>query len=456
MSFTLRKDQIEDLGYFLNHPKALFLSEPGTGKTPVVNVLQRALWDEQNIASVWPMPDKLLEKNREEAFRFGQWQHEDDVVIVKKPSDLQKPARVFLMTFARFRLSWDALPERVKAFQSDEHHKGFGGHESGQTRAMYAFMQKQGEWFLPMTGTLYNGKPDTCYPPLQVIEPRYYGNYDSFKAHHHVIDIFSGKVCGYRHQDHLQKLLDLHSRRRLWKDIHGDHKPVVQIEQATMEPEQREMYDELREKALLELDRFFVDGTLPGVNFIRARQIMEHPNFFPDLTRPGETVDIIPGRRPGKLDLLDLHFENAAANRKPLVVYATQIPQQEQIFELARTYSPKIALLNGQTKDRDIDAKFRRGEVEWIVASPLVADAGYNWQWCGDTEVDHAIFASLDFRDTTFIQAYRRFMREARKSALRLTVLKYRNSLDDRIAYLVNKKSREAHLVDPSREVLEL
>lgn len=456
MSFTLRPDQIEDLGYFLNNPKALFLSEPGTGKTPVVNVLQRALWDEKNIASVWPMPDKLLEKNREEAFRFGMWSNPDDVVIARSEADFQKPARVFLTTFARFRMSWKSLPERVRAFQSDEHHKGFGGHASGQTQAMYSFMQKQGEWFLPMTGTLYNGKPDTCFPVLNVIEPRYYGNYDSFKAHHHVVDIFTGKTSGYQNLAHLQMLLALHARRRLWAEVHGDHKPVIQIEQVAMEPEQRSMYEELREKALLELERFFVDGTLPGVNFIRARQIMEHPNFFPDLTTPGQTVDISPGRRPGKLDLLDFHFENAAVNRKPLVVYATQIPQQQQIFEVARTYNPKIALLNGQTKERDIDEKFRRGEIEWIVASPLVADAGYNWQWCGDQEVDHAIFASLDFRDTTFIQAYRRFMREARKSALRITVLKYRNSLDDRIAYLVNRRSREAQLVDPTREILEL
>lgn len=456
MSFTLRTDQIEDLGYFLNHNKALFLSEPGTGKTPVVNVLQRALWDEQNLASVWAMPDKLLEKNREEAYRFGLWQNPDDVVIAKSEKDFLKPARVFLTTFARFRMSWKALPERVKAMQTDEHHKGFGGHDSAQTQAMYNFMRERGTHFLPMTGTLYNGKPDTCYPVLQVIEPRYYGNYDSFKAHHHVIDIFTGKVSGYRHQDHLQMLLAQHSRRRLWKDIHGDHKPVIQIEQANMEPEQRELYDELREKAVLELDRFFVDGTLPGVNFIRCRQIMEHPNCFPDLTAPGKFIDIIPGRRPGKLDLLEFHMEDAAVNRKPLVIYATQIPQQEQIFALARRFNPRVALLNGNTKDRDIDVKFRRGEVEWIVASPLVADAGYNWQWCGDTEVDHAVFASLDFRDTTFVQAYRRFMREARQSALRLTVLKYRNSLDDRVCYLVNSKSREAHKVDPTRDILEL
>lgn len=459
MKFQLREDQISDLAYFMANPKALFLSEPGTGKTPVVCVLQRWLWTEHQIGTVWTMPSKLMVKNKEEAMLFGQWPSSDDVVIVESEKDLEKPAKVFIMTFARFRMSWEKLPSYVTALHIDEHHKGFGGVNSGQTNAMNQFMWTRGTHYLPMTGTLYNGKPDTCYSALSIIEPRYYGNYDGFKNFHHVIDLWTGKVTDYRNLDHLQKLLTKHGRRRLWRDIHGDVNIVLHKEIVDMEPEQQRLYDTLKDEAILELERFFVDGTLPGVAFIRCRQILEHPNYFPDLTMPGTTVDIIPERRPGKLELLDLHFENHAANKQPLVVFASLIPQQRQILELSREHGLRFEILNGEVSHAEssqISKAFETGALDGLVCSPLVADAGFNWQFSGGKEVSHAIYASLDFRDTSFVQSYGRFLRGKRESALRLTILKYRNSLDDRIAYLVNKKSRDAQKVDPSRTILEL
>lgn len=459
MTFQLRPDQIEDLAYFMNTPKALFLSDPGTGKTPPVCVLQRWLWTEHKIGTVWVMPNKLMEKNLSEAMIFGQWPSSDDVVIVNKEADLEKPAKVFIMGFKRFRMSWRKLPDYVTALHVDEFHKGFGGPKSQQTIAHNEFMATRGTHYLPMTGTLYNGKPDTCYPALKIIEPRYYGSYDGFKYFHHVYDIFTGKLIGFRNLDHLQKLLSKHGRRRLWRDIHGDHKPVIHREIVDMEPEQRALYNELKTAAFLELEKFFIDGTLPGVNFIRCRQIMEHPNHFPDLTTPGQFVDIIPGRRPGKLDLLDIHFEDHAANKTPVVVFAALRPQQAQVLDLARSYGLKAELINGEITSAEaarISETFVRGETNALVCSPLVADCGFNWQFCGDQEVCHAIYASMDFRDTSFVQSYGRFMRQARQAALRLTILTYKNSLDDRILFIVNKKSREAHMVDPTREVLEL
>jgi len=458
MTFQLRQDQIEDLAYFLQNPRALFLSEPGTGKTPPVCVLQRHLWNEYQTGTVLVMPDKLLGKNRDEALKFGLWD-KGDVIIVEKEADIRPPARLFLMTAARFRLSWQKLPDYVTALHIDEYHKLFGGVTSAQTAAMNQFMWTHGKYFLPMTGTLYNGKPDTCYSALAIIEPRYYGNYDQFKAFHHVIDMWTGKVIDYDNLDHLRKLLDRHSRRRLWADVHGEAEIVIHKEVVDMEPQQRELYDTLKDEAILELEKFFVDGTLPGVAFTRCRQIMEHPNSFPDLTNPKQTVDLIPGKRPGKLDLIDLHLEDHAVNKAPLVIFASLLKQQDQLLELTKTYNLRFDILNGEVNHKDAYAMskaFERGDLDGIIASPIVADMGHNWQFSANKEVSHAIYASLDFRDSSFVQSYMRFMREKRRSALRLTVMKYRDSLDFRIATLINKKSRDANKVDPTRKILDL
>lgn len=457
--FQLRQDQIEDLAYFMENKKALFLSDPGTGKTPVVCVLQKWLWTEKQTRTVWVMPSKLLEKNRDEAFRFGCWGRKNDVVIVETEKDLEKPAKVFLMTFARFRLSWEKLPFTFKALHIDEYHKGFGGATSAQTEAMKMFMMRQGAYFLPMTGTLYNGKPDSCYSAISTIEPRYYASYQSFKNFHHNIDPFTGKVEYFRNLKHLQELMLKHGRRRLWRDIHGDVEIVIHREDVGMECEQRALYDKLKEDAILELERFFIDGTLPGVNFIRCRQIMEIPNYFPDLLESGKTVDLIPKRRSGKIELLDIHFENHAANKDPVVVFSSLIKQQEEILNLARKHGLRAELINGEINSKEsgrISRAFESGDLDVLVCSPIVADCGYNWQFSGDKEVSHAIYVSMDFRDTSFIQSYGRFTRQKRSEALRLTVMNYSDSLDDRIRMIIKKKSADANVVDESRPIIEI
>ena len=58
------------------------------------------------------------------------------------------------------------------------------------------------------------------------------------------------------------------------------------------------------------------------------------------------------------------------------------------------------------------------------------------------------IFASLDFLDTTVLQAYRRMVRGKRGSPLRITVLLYEDSLDHRITWIIYEKSLDAHKVD--------
>jgi hypothetical protein len=58
--------------------------------------------------------------------------------------------------------------------------------------------------------------------------------------------------------------------------------------------------------------------------------------------------------------------------------------------------------------------------------------------------------------DDSFVQAYRRGIRGARTSALLIYVLEYRDSIDQRIMQIIEQKSREAHKVDPTKEIFKL
>lgn len=382
----------------------------------------------------------------------------------KLPYELANPGntKVFLMGFEAYATHWSALPKFVKAVQVDEIHKGYKGDSSQRTQGFYdSFFRGPMEYFLGMTGTLVSGRLDSAYPAIRVIEPRYYPSYKGFYYYHSIEDPITGKLKAWRNHDKLSAIFRKHAIRYTFESVYGKEAKVIIPEYVEMSEKQREIYDKFKEEAFVELDKFYLDGTQPGVGFIRARQIMEHPNAFPDLSDPesGKTIDIMKGARSGKEERLDIHFDDHSRTGKPVIVYAALKPQQYQILELARSYGLKAEVLNGDVTPKrrgEIDLAFREGRLNCIIASPAVADVGFNWQFCGDQEVDHLIFASLDFLDTTVLQAYRRAIRGKRGRPLRITVLLYENSLDNRITWIIYEKSLDAHKVDPSHEVLRL
>jgi hypothetical protein len=443
------------------NPKCLFLHDPGVGKTPPVCVMQQHLWQDHQAGTVWSMPKALLNKNYDEILRFTDLTSEDVVIVDGTPKKvkaaIESSAKVRLMGFDRFARCWKDQPSFVQAHHVDEIHMGFGGAESGRTQEFLEAGRKW-PWFIGMTGTLVNGRLDTCWPAIHVIEPRYYGSYKSFYHYHAFVDDL-GEFLGWRNHAKLSKILSIHGIRRTFEMVHGPEAKVQFTEVVDMAPRQRELYDQFEKQAFLELEKFFIDGTQPGVSFIRARQIMEHPNEFPDLTADGEFVDILGGEAPAKEQAIEVHFSDHVRTGKPVIVFASMKPQQRRIVALAERMGMTVALMNGDTSTKrrgEIDEAFRAGLIQVLVCSPAVASVGFNWQFWGDQEVDHMIFASLDFKDTSFFQAYRRAMREKRRTPLRITILEYLNSLDQRVFEINRQKAADAHLVDPTRQKLEL
>jgi hypothetical protein len=53
-----------------------------------------------------------------------------------------------------------------------------------------------------------------------------------------------------------------------------------------------------------------------------------------------------------------------------------------------------------------------------------------------------------------FIQGYRRAVRRARTKPLRVTTQSYLDSVDLKVMTINVRKSRDAHLVDPTQEII--
>ena len=427
---ALRDYQVADLAFYMANQKCLNLSDAGTGKTPSVVVMQWWLWTQHGIGTVWPQPKSLLKKNKKEILRFTGFKDEDVVIVDGTPEQVKKQlesgAKVFLMGFRRLTLSWRKLPAHVKAVHIDEMHMGYKSADSQNSLALFKmFDTGRMTWFLGMTGTLIDGKLSSAYPAIRVIEARYYMSHEGFLNHHAVLG-FDGKIEGWKNHDKLAKIFGRHAIRRTFASVHGEQEVVHIPEMVDMAPMQRRYYETFRDDAILELEQFFIDGTLPGVAFTRARQLMEHPNNFPDLREPGKFLDILKGEPTEKEERLKVHLEEHWLNEKPLIIFTPLIPQQQRIAQILESMRFKFGVINGDQsrKQRDkVDEDFIAGHIQVVLATEQTASFGYNWQFCGEQEVDHEIFIALGFSDATFVQARQRAIRGKRRSPLRLTTL---------------------------------
>jgi hypothetical protein len=474
--FKLRTDQLARLAHVISpgNEKTMDLSDPGTGKTPVAAVNHWRRMAESGMQTVWVQPKALMPKNVHEILRFTPFTEKDVAILDGTTAKVDKAMRskpaVLLMGPDRFKRVASQLPAEYGALDVDEFHMCFGGAggrmvngwpaPSARVEAFYEHMKgvKQSVF---MTGTIINGRLDTAFPAIHAIEPNYYPfGYEDFLRTHAYVDEY-GKPFAWHDHQRLSQIFGRHAVRVTFEEIFGKQEVVFQTEWLAMNAKQLEIYKQFEDQAYLELENFMIDGTMPGTACIRARQIMEHPNYFPDLRDPHlPRVDIMPGERPAKLDALEIHFEDHKRLGTPVIVFAALVPAMEQIAELARSMGLRVApIMNGDAspkQKKEADEGFRAGRYDVLVGSAPVCGIGFNWQFWGPQmqETDHVIFSSLSYQDSDFIQGYRRTVRQKRTKPLRVTTQAYFKSVDGRVMTIIERKSRDAHLVDPTRELV--
>lgn len=450
MRMTPRPHQIADLSFYMQTKRCLNLSDPGAQKTGSAAMYSWYLASEKNIKSAWAMPKSLLRKNKQDLLDFSHFRNEEVMIYDGTPAQREqlirkKDTKVLLMGFDRWSSEWDEIlhhhPE-LGHLTVDEMHLGYAGHDSGRTQAFYDSM-KEVDTFLGMTGTIIKGRLSSAYPALQVIEPRFYGSYGGFLGFHSVRDDATGKITGWRNHEKLRQIFMNVAVRHTFEEVHGPESKVIIPELCDMNAAQRKVYDAMEEDALVELEDSFLAAGSMAVAAIRCRQLMAHPETF------GLKVGLT-----GKDERLKIHLGDAVQSGEPIAVFASLIPEQLRIVELAKSMGLRTGLINGTVsaaRRAEIDAQFQAGLLDCVVASPATAGIGFNWN-----HLRVMVFASLDYQDDSFMQAYRRGIRGKRETPLLIYVLEYRDSIDQRIMKIIEMKSRESHLVDPTKEIYKL
>lgn len=351
-------------------------------------------------------------------------------------------AKVVICTFAFMSMHWErvleAFPE-IDLLLVDELHMAYGGLESRLTESFFHVNRKVSR-FVGMTGTLINGRLDTAFPALHVIEPRYYGNRMGFYYEHVAAMDDYGRPIRWKNEAKLSAIINKHSIRRTFEEVYGKEDVVFFAETIDMHEKVREAYDEFHETAILELqDGRVLDGSMTGVAQMRARQIMGHPEtMLADIPKWTE-----------KDERLIVHLNKGV---KTLVFAALQ-PEQERILRLCEELGLRAELINAHVSGAQrarIDEMAQRGELDVIVASGPTTAVGYNWEM-----FDLVIFVSIDFMDVNILQAYRRASRGSRTRTLHVVFFKYEDSIDDRMYEIVKDKSTLANRVDATRPILD-
>lgn len=371
-----------------------------------------------------------------------QWVEEPETFKDLIAEAAQNGAKVFICTFSFMSAHWERLLEAapdIDLLLVDELHMGYGGVESKQTESFY-WVNRHVSRFVGMTGTLINGRLDSAFPAIHVIEPLYYGSLNGFYIEHAAVTDDFGRVVVWKNHNKLTQILARHGIRRTFEEVYGEEPVVFFTEYVPIGEDVKDSYDEFHEQALLELeDGRVLDGSLPGVALIRARQILGHPETMlsgiPEWTEKDERLRI--------------HL----AEGKRTLIFAALQPEQERILRLCQSLGLRVALINANVGSRHrelIDEAAQRLELDVIVASGPTVAVGFNWEM-----FDLVIFASIDYMDTNIFQAYRRASRGTRTSILRVIFLRYEDSIDDRQYDICRAKSQLAHEVDATRKVLE-
>lgn len=440
-NFSLRPYQLSQLFFHMTHERSLNLSAPGTGKTPVACLYINYLIEQKQCKVAFVMPKSLLMKNYQELLNFTNLKEEDLQIVTgnppaKRQSFYDNPnIKVFLMGFDNFSNEWEKLPSEIGGLVIDEVHMGYKTDSSKRTQSFYRAMRKI-RYFLGMTGTLIDGRLNSAYPMIRVINPNYYFSYNQFMAIHGVYD-WDGNLVGWRNHERLSRILSNHAVAIRFQDAYKDSpKPVIISELCQIDKKHKELYQTMEEQALIELEDGYLDATdSGGVKQLRCRQILAAP----------ESVEIKEQFTLGKDETLKVYLEDAQNNKKPLIIFSVFRAEQDRIANLCREYGFTVELMNGSTTDKNrarIDKEFREGKIDIVIGSPEVMSVGFNWQ-----HVDTVIFVSLDYKDSNFKQALQRADRGTRTYPLRVIRLYYDVAVEHRIWEIIKRKSKDSEKV---------
>ena len=439
--------QIAGFNYGLTHNRWLLGDEQGLGKTKqVIDIaiakrLQKGYKHCLIVCGVnglkWNWMNEIRTHSNEEGHILGQKVNKAGKVTIGSTADkladlkrLDSISAYFLVTNVESIRDAEIAAKIAELCKSgvigivaiDEIHKC----KNPASQQGKGILKIQSEVRIAMTGTPLMNQPMDLYIVLRWLGYETHAFY-SFRNHYCVMGGYGGyEVIGYRYLDELQERLDACMLRRLKDDVLDLPEKTYIDEYVDMTPKQAVIYKEISSEIKANIDQIKMQNN-PLAELIRMRQATGYTGILSSSIKES-----------AKLDRMEELVEEAVENGKKVVIFSNWTQMTHVIEERLSKYNP--AVITGETKDAERQAEvdaFQNGDSRVIIGTIGAMGTGLTLT-AGTVE----IFLDMPWNRALYDQAVDRCHRVGQNSNITIYNLMCKNTIDERINDIVQKKGR--------------
>lgn len=447
--------QIEGFNYGLQYDRWLLGDEQGLGKTKqvidiaVAKKLQKGYKHCLIVCGVnglkWNWQNEIKTHSDESGWILGQRTNARNMLKIGSSKDkltdlknIKNNPNYFLITNVE-SLRDDAIATEVANLCKsgeigmvaiDEIHKC----KNPSSQQGKGILKVQADCRIAMTGTPLMNNPMDLYIILKWLGYEKHAFY-AFKKHYCVMGGFGGyEIIGYKNLGELQEQLNSIMLRRLKNDVLDLPDKIFIDEYVEMTGKQEQIYKEVTAEIKMNIDKIKTAPN-PLAQLIRLRQTTGYTGIL------SSTI-----QESAKLDRMEEIVEESVANGKKVVIFSNWTQMTDVVCKTLRSYKP--AVITGETKDEE-----RQQMVHAFQNDPnckvIVGTIGAMGTGLTLTAGTIEIFLDEPWTMAAKDQAVDRCHRIGAKSNVTVYTLLAKDTIDERIHQLVQKKGAMADaLVD--------
>lgn len=300
-----------------------------------------------------------------------------------------------------------------------------------QSRAMINVTAK---YMVAMSGTPFMNNPLDLYFPMKWLGYENHSFYQ-FKQHYCTLGGWGGsQVVGYKNLEEIRAMMDSIMLRRLKTEVLDLPEKIRKIEYVDMTPKQKQIYKEVYNGVMSELQKIKFSNN-PLSMMIRLRQATGWTGILSNTIQESAKMD----------RMVELIQEIVESGQKA-IVFSNWESMTEVAREKLKSYNP--AYITGATKADERMKEVERFQTE-DKCNVIIGTIGAMGTGLTLTAAQNVIFLDSPWNMALKAQAEDRAHRIGTKGTVNIITLVCKNTIDERIEELVEKKGQIADaLVD--------
>ena len=439
--------QIEAIDFGLNHNKWMLLDDQGLGKTLSIIYLAEVLKKKENLKHCliicgvnslkYNWVDEIQKFSDLSCRILGQKISKTGKVsigsVTERCKELKNGIKEFFvitnLETLQNKMFLDSFRKSKSTFDLivvDEGHKV----KNPSSMSAKTLMKLEANRKVVLSGTIIMNDPENAYVPLKWTE-NIGSNYTQFKSMFNVYGGFGGvQVIGHKNLDTLKELINSCSLRRLKDEVLDLQIKNYKTEYVELKPQQKKLYDEVKEGILAELDKLPSPPTIMQELTInmRLRQITATPTILSD------TIT-----QSAKLDRLEELVEEITSQGDKVVIMNTYKGAVEEESKRLKKYDPIIC--TGDQKDEEISKNKKIFETNSDRKVMICT-----WQKMGTghtlTAANYLIFVDTPWTRADFDQTADRIYRIGQKKPVFIITMITKDTYDERVQQILDRKEQ--------------